>query len=158
MTATLKLKVNKWKRTLSGILHDVLYHLPQHLPFKMAAKQSRTTTLTKCTCKACLVVNHPEIALTLEKCIIQGKITWIEHFFYELCTFSWYLQVNYYKSNKGEPIDGKLIDWSDWNIDEIERYPQGCILRFRAILPSGFPEPLTPPSVRFSSMPSIVGV
>ena len=25
------------------------------------------------TCKACLVVNHPEIALTLEKCLIQGK-------------------------------------------------------------------------------------
>ena len=34
------------------------------------AKQSRTTTLT---CKAYLVVNHPEIALTLEKCLIQGK-------------------------------------------------------------------------------------
>ena len=27
------------KRTLSVILHDTLYHLPQHLPFKMAAKQ-----------------------------------------------------------------------------------------------------------------------
>ena len=48
------------KRTLSGILHDMLYHLPQHLPFKMAAKQSQTTTLTKCTCKASLVVNHPK--------------------------------------------------------------------------------------------------
>ena len=62
------------KRTLSRILHDALYHLPQRLPFKIAAKQSRTTMLTKCTCKACLAVNHPEIALTLEKCIIQGKI------------------------------------------------------------------------------------
>ena len=62
------------KRILSGILLDALYHLPQHLPFKMAAKQSGTATLTKCTCKACLVENHPEIVLTLEKCIIQGKI------------------------------------------------------------------------------------
>ena len=25
------------KRTLSAILHDALYHLPQDLPFKMAA-------------------------------------------------------------------------------------------------------------------------
>ena len=52
------------KKTLSGILLDALYHLPQHMPFKMATKQSLTTTLTKCTCKACLVENHPEIALT----------------------------------------------------------------------------------------------
>ena len=52
---------------------------------------------------------------------------------------------SYYKSNKGEPMDGKLIDWSDWNIDAIEKYPQGYILRFRATLPFGFPEPLTPP-------------
>ena len=36
-----------------------------HLPFKMAAEQSQTTMLT---CKAFLVVNHPEIALTLKKC------------------------------------------------------------------------------------------
>ena len=63
--------VKERKRTLAGIFHDA----PYRLPFKMAAKQSRTTTLTKCTCKACLVENHPEIALTLEKCIIQGKIT-----------------------------------------------------------------------------------
>ena len=63
--------VKERKRTLVGIFHDA----PYRLPFKMAAKQSRTTTLTKCTCKACLVENHPEIALTLEKCIIQGKIT-----------------------------------------------------------------------------------
>ena len=62
------------KRIFSWILHDALYHLPQHLALKIAAKQSRTITLTKCTCKACLAVNHPEIALTLEKCIIQGKI------------------------------------------------------------------------------------
>ena len=64
------------KKTLSAILHDVLYHLPQHvhLPFKMPASQSQTTTITKCTCKAWLMVNHPEVALTLEKCIIQGKI------------------------------------------------------------------------------------
>ena len=32
---------------------------------KMAAEQSQTTMLT---CKAILVVNHPEIALTLKKC------------------------------------------------------------------------------------------
>ena len=69
----IKTTAKERKRTLNGILHDPLYQLPQHLPFKMATK-SRTTTLTKCTCKACLVVNHPEIALTLEEFIIQGKI------------------------------------------------------------------------------------
>ena len=53
------------KRTLSGILHDTLYCQPHHLPFKMAAEQSQTTMLT---CKVFLVVNHPEIALTLKKC------------------------------------------------------------------------------------------
>ena len=62
--------VKERKRTVAGIFHGA----PYHLPFEMAAKQSRTTTLTKCTCKACLVVNHPEIVLTSEKCIIQGKI------------------------------------------------------------------------------------
>ena len=71
---SIKMTAKERKRTLSVILHDALYHLPQHLPFKMAAEQLRTTTLTKCTCKACLVVNHPEIVLTLEKCKIQGKI------------------------------------------------------------------------------------
>ena len=44
-----------------------------------------------CTCKACLVVNHPEIALTLEKCIIQGKIivcfTWTKRFFLWIMRF-----------------------------------------------------------------------
>ena len=52
----------------------------------------------------------------------------------------------------------KLIDFSDWNINEIESYPRGCIFWFRAPLPSEFPEPLTPPPVRFSSMPTVVGV
>ena len=63
----------------------------------------------------CLVVNHPEIALTFEKCIIQGKIivcfTWTESSFHELCDFSWYLQViarRFYESNEGEPTDGNL--------------------------------------------------
>ena len=37
---SIKTTAKKRKRTLSGILHDVLYHLPQHLPFKMAAEQS----------------------------------------------------------------------------------------------------------------------
>ena len=55
------------------MLHDALNRLPQHLPFKMAAGQSQTTMVT-CTCKVSLVVNHPEIALTLEKGLIQGKI------------------------------------------------------------------------------------
>ena len=32
------------------------------------------------------------------------------------------------------------------------------MFRFRAPLPSGFPELLTPPSVTFSSVPSVVGV
>ena len=61
------------------------------LPFKMAAKQSRTTTITKCTCKACLVVDHPERALTLEKCIIEGKVIvrfpWTERFFMNYAIF-----------------------------------------------------------------------
>ena len=56
----------KEKRTLSGILHDTLYCQPHHLPFKMAAEQSQTTMLT---CKVFSVVNHPEIALTLKKCV-----------------------------------------------------------------------------------------
>ena len=56
------------KRTLKGILHDALN--------TCLSKGRRTITnnITKLTCKACLVVNHPEIALTLEKCLIQGKI------------------------------------------------------------------------------------
>ena len=65
------------KRTLRGILHDVLYCLLRHLPFKMAAERSRTIRSVlhvSFTYKTFLVVNHPEIALTLEKCLIQGKI------------------------------------------------------------------------------------
>ena len=50
------------KRTLKGILHDALNTCLSKWP------------PNKLTCKACLVVNHPEIALTLEKCLIQGKI------------------------------------------------------------------------------------
>ena len=57
----------------------------------------------------------PDIALTLEKCLIKGKIIvcfrWIERFFYELHDFSWYVQViacHFYKSNEGEPMDGNL--------------------------------------------------
>ena len=68
--SSLSMKNDERKRTLSGILHYMLYSLQHHLPFKMAAEQSRTTTLT---CKVCLVVNLPEIALTLKKCLIQGK-------------------------------------------------------------------------------------
>ena len=54
------------KRTLRGILHDVLYCLPRHLPFKMATERSRTTRSVlhvSFTYKTFLVVNHPEIAL-----------------------------------------------------------------------------------------------
>ena len=47
--------------------------------------------MTTLTCKACLVVNHPEIALTLEKCLIQGKIIvcfpWIERIFMKYAIF-----------------------------------------------------------------------
>ena len=35
------------ERTFSGIIHDALYRLPHHLPFKMAAEQSRTAMI-KC--------------------------------------------------------------------------------------------------------------
>ena len=59
------------KRTLSGILHDALYTCLSKWPPK---NHEQITRLTKCTCKVCLVVDHPEIALTLEKCIIESKI------------------------------------------------------------------------------------
>ena len=75
---------NKWFSSLSikndcerkkkDTWWDITWHairLSQHLPFKMAAELSRTTTLT---CKAFLVVNHPEIALTLEKCWLNCRI------------------------------------------------------------------------------------
>ena len=38
-----KMTVKERKRTLSGILHDALYRLPWHLPFKMAAEQACRT-------------------------------------------------------------------------------------------------------------------
>ena len=50
------------------------YYTPCHDTFLskwLPNNQSRTTTPIS---KACLAVNHPEIALTLEKCLIQGKI------------------------------------------------------------------------------------
>ena len=55
------------------------------------------------------MVNDPEIAWTLGKCLIQGR----NHltFFYELCDFSQYFQViarRFYKSNKGELMDGNF--------------------------------------------------
>ena len=135
------------------------------------------------------MVNHPEIALTLEKCIIQGKIivcfTWTERLFMNYVIFLDLFKLSHFASTKvtraslwmetynicgkrsvvwknnkiwqGKTIFLKLIDWSNWNTNEIESYPWGCIFRFRAPLPSGFPEPLTPPPVRFSSMPSVVG-
>ena len=65
-----------WKRLGTRLgyymtqLHDTLYHLSQHSPFKMVTEQSRAATLTS---KACLVINHPEISSTLEKCFIRGK-------------------------------------------------------------------------------------
>ena len=44
--------------------HLVGFYMTQytasHTPFKIVAEQSQTTTLT---CKVCLVLNHPEIAL-----------------------------------------------------------------------------------------------
>ena len=55
------------KRTLGEILHDELNTCLSKWPPIM-------NNMTTLTCKACLVVNHPEIALTLEKCLIQGKI------------------------------------------------------------------------------------
>ena len=55
--------VKERKRALSGILYDALLPLPHHLPYKMAA-DARTTPLT---CKACVVVNHPDISIDLGK-------------------------------------------------------------------------------------------
>ena len=55
---------------------------------RLPNNESWTTTLV---CKVCLVVNHPEIALTLEKCLIQGKIIvcfpWIERFLWIMWLF-----------------------------------------------------------------------
>ena len=61
------------------------------------------------------MVNHPEIALTLEKCLIQGKILFA---FVKLSAFLWIMQFflisssyiahRFYKSNEGEPMDGNL--------------------------------------------------
>ena len=55
--------VKKWLRK-KGKGHLVGFYMTQytasHTPFKIVAKQSRTTTLT---CKVCLVLNHPEIGL-----------------------------------------------------------------------------------------------
>ena len=83
------------KRTLSGILHDVLYRLPHHLP-----NGRRTTT------------NNHAYLQGSEKRLIQGNIIvffpWNERFFCELCNFSWYLQVitrRFYKRNEGGPVD-----------------------------------------------------
>ena len=52
---------------------------------KMAAGQSQTTTLT---CVTGLAVNHPEIALTLEKCRNHCLLYLNLALFYELCDFS----------------------------------------------------------------------
>ena len=54
------------------------------------------------------MVNHPEIAWTVGKCLIQGRNG---RFFYELCDFSQYFQViarRFYKSNKGKLMDGNF--------------------------------------------------
>ena len=48
------------KRTLGEILHDELNTCLSKWPPIM-------NNMTTLTCKACLVVNHPEIALTLGK-------------------------------------------------------------------------------------------
>ena len=77
----------------------------------MAAERSRTTMLT---CRTFLVVNCPEIALTLEKCLIQGKIivcfTWTEHFFTNYAIFLDIFKLSHVTSsiNEGEPMDGDL--------------------------------------------------
>ena len=56
------------------------------------------------TCKVCLVVNHPEIALTLEKCLIQGKIivcfTWTERFFMNYAIFLDIFKLSHVASTK----------------------------------------------------------
>ena len=78
--------------------HLVGYYMTRYTLAKTLAFQNGRRTITNnhtLTCMAFLAVNYPEIALTLEKCLIQGKIIvcfpWIERFFYELCDFSWYL-------------------------------------------------------------------
>ena len=109
---TIKLKTNyvleemvfffidkKWLRKKEKAGHLVGYYMTCYTAchdtcFSKWLPNNESWTTTH-VCKVCLVVNHPEIALTLEKCLIQGKIIvcfpWIECFFYELCDFSWYL-------------------------------------------------------------------
>ena len=58
------------KRTLSGVLHDALYTCHNTCLSKWPPNIHE---------QPCLLVRrftgfHPEIALTLEKCLIQGKI------------------------------------------------------------------------------------
>ena len=148
MVSSLSIKKEK------GHLWDITWHairLSQHLPFKMTAERSRTTTLTS---KAFLVVNHPEIALTLEKSLIQDEtivcFPWIERFFFMNYTIFldifklshaastkvtwaslWMETENIcgkrsvvWKNNKiwkGKAMLWKLIDWSVWNIGEIDK-------------------------------------
>ena len=77
----------------------------------MAAERSRTTMLT---CRTFLAVNCPEIALTLEKCLIQGQIivcfTWTEHFFMNYAIFLDIFKLSHVTSsiNEGKPMDGDL--------------------------------------------------
>ena len=68
----------------------------------MAAEQSQTAMLT---CKVFLVVNHPEIALTLKKCVkFKVKIivcfTWIEQFFMNYAIFLDIVKLSHVASTK----------------------------------------------------------
>ena len=81
--------------------HIVGYYMTCYSTSHMLAFKNGRQTITNnhayLQVKAYLVVNHPEIALTLEKCLIQGKnhrllyLNWA--LFYELCNFSWYLTI-----------------------------------------------------------------
>ena len=57
--------------------HLVGYYMTRYMLTTTLAFQNGCRTIMNnhtFTCKAFLVVNHPEIALTLGKCLIQGKI------------------------------------------------------------------------------------
>ena len=95
---------NDCERKKKDTLGDITWYaiqLATTLAFQNGRERSRTTTLT---CKTFLVVNHPEIALTLEKCLIQGKIivcfTWTERFFRNYAIFLDIFKLSHVASTK----------------------------------------------------------
>ena len=69
-------KKNTW-----GILHNVL--CGWSFAFQNGCRTITNNHIQRfqLSYKACLVVSQPEIVLTLGKCLMKGRFTWIEQFF-----------------------------------------------------------------------------